>query len=109
MTNELDTQHARAYEIAGVLIARGYAPTIEIGGGGILIVTAPLDGVNEYEHRISYSAYVDDALFVSVFDGADWVESWSLPVVELNDTEPTWHQTIDFLNELERELNNAEN
>ncbi len=106
MTN-LEIQHAAAYEIHGTLLARGYREArLEIAGGGIAEVTAPLpdNAHTGNPQQIRFSSYVADALFVEQLHGDEWIPVWYLPTAEISTTRSIWLQTAEFLNNLEKEL-----
>ena len=77
---ELEQQHLTAKVLHAYLSGRGYDATIEIGGGGILIVHAPIDGgAFQPEHRILYAPYASDELVIETLEdcGHDWAEPFS--------------------------------
>jgi hypothetical protein len=103
----LEQQHATAYEILGTLLARGYdGARMELGGGGIAEVTAPLpdNKLTGYKQRLTFASYVEDALFVEQWDGQEWLFCWELPNTQITTTRAIWLQTAEFLDELEATL-----
>jgi hypothetical protein len=107
----LEQQHATAYEILGTLLARGYdGARMELGGGGIAEVTTPLpdNKLTGYKQRLTFTSYVEDALFVEQWDGQEWLLVWELPNTPLNLSRAIWLQTAEFLDALETELRGAE-
>lgn len=103
----LEQQHATAYEILGTLLARGYdGARMELGGGGIAEVTAPLpdNKLTGNPQQIRFSSYVCDCLFVEQYDGEEWAAVWYLPSEQIETTRAIWLQTAKFLDELEATL-----
>ena len=77
---ELEQQHLTAKVLHAYLSGRGYNATIEIGGGGILSVHAPIDGgAFQPEHRILYAPYASDEIVIETLEdcGHDWAEPFS--------------------------------
>ena len=106
LTNHgLEYQHGLAYEVAGTLLGYGLKPRIEIGGGGILEVSAPLHVAGrDNAHVIRFSSYVEDQIWVMQELDGDWEEVWHLPQVILEPTRRPWVWVTDFLNELAKAL-----
>ena len=78
--NELEQQHENAKVLHAYLTGGGYDATIELGGGGVLIVYAPIDGgAFQPEHRILYAPYASDELVIETLEecGHDWAEPFS--------------------------------
>jgi len=102
----LEEQHALAYEVFGTLSARGFRPSMGIGGGGILEVTAPLVVPNrDNGHQIRFSSYVEDTIFVEQELEDGYFETvWYLPSKLITPDRRPWVHVEDFVNELNREL-----
>ena len=101
----LEHQHGLAYEVSGTLLGYGLRPSMQIGGGGILEVTAPLFVAGrDNAHQIRFSSYVEDQIWVMQELEGEWEEVWHLPQRILEEGQRPWVMVADFLNELEKAL-----
>lgn len=103
----LEIQHATAYEILGTLISNGYtAAKMELGGGGIAEVTAPLpdNKLTGYPQRLAFASYVEDSLFIEQHNGEEWLFVWELPSRLIDTTRPIWLQVVSYLEEIKEQL-----
>ena len=89
---ELEQQHLTAKVLHAYLTGRGYNATIELGGGGILIVHAPILGVDnsvcfqgesQISYRLFYAPYSEDDLIIERYETGEWYERPEYPRHEL--------------------------
>jgi hypothetical protein len=81
---ELEQQHLTAKVLHAYLTGRGYNATIEIGGGGILIVHAPiLGGDSQISYRLLYAPYSEDEIILECYETGEWYERPEYPRHEL--------------------------
>lgn len=81
---ELEQQHLTAKVLHAYLTGRGYNATIELGGGGILIVHAPiLGGDSQISYRLLYSPYSEDEIILECYEAGEWYERPEYPRHEL--------------------------
>ena len=88
---ELEQQHLTAKILHAYLTGRGYNATIELGGGGVLIVHAPILGVGnsfcrrgrQIRYRLFYAPYSEDDLVIERYETGEWYERPEYPRHEL--------------------------
>lgn len=106
MDTQLSQQHATAQKVHALLTELGFNALMELGGGGLLIVSAPIEPKrNGQEERIVYAPYAEESLIIEKLTNGEWEEPFYYPRFDLEDNFSTIGLVVDFIKFEVRPLN----
>ena len=109
METQLMQQHEKAYRLHALLVEIGFDALVELGGGGLLIVSAPIEPRrNGRQERILYAPYAEESLIIETLTNGECEEHFYSPRFDVEGDFSATELVIDLIKFEIRPLNESE-